>query len=215
MKVIDKPLLVGGYQLGVFQAYSDIEPEFVPVERHTRVLPAPFFYEKKLFFYLHKVHAPGAMGFPNGGYEVIDEGGALRNYDLDQIIVHPAVLKHSKMLAKMKRSAENGQKRGRKSVSGVSTPTRVSSGKRGRKPLDPDERLKREAAKAERATRSGNKRGRPASTNLKPTDNTPKTSTRRRGRPALSDDMVALKAKEKAARNLLSGGLRGRPKRRL
>ena len=210
MKVIDKPLMVSGHQLGVFQAYSDIEPEFVPAERHTRVLPAPFFYEKKLFFYLHKVHAPGAMGFPNGGYEVIDEGGALRNYDLDQIIIHPAVLKHTKMLAKMKRSAENGQKRGRKSVSGVSTPARVSSGKRGRPGLSAEERAARDANKAAKAIVSGGRRGRPASAQPKAA----KAATGgRRGRPSLTPAEAALKIADRATRAIKSGGKRGRPKR--
>ena len=211
MKVIDKPLMVSGHQLGVFQAYSDIEPEFVPVERHTRVLPAPFFYEKKLFFYLHKVHAPGAMGFPNGGYEVIDEGGALRNYDLDQIIVHPAVLKHSKMLAKMKRSAENGQKRGRKSVSGVSTPTKVSSGRRGRPGLSAEEREARDADKAAKAIVSGGRRGRPAS--AQPKVAKPATGGRR-GRPSLTPAETALRSADRASRAIKSGGKRGRPKRK-
>lgn len=210
MKVIDKPLMVSGHQLGVFQAYSDVEPEFVPVERHTRVLPAPFFYEKKLFFYLHKVHAPGAMGFPNGGYEVIDEGGALRNYDLDQIIIHPAVLKHTKMLAKMKRSAENGHKRGRKSVSGVSTPARVSSGKRGRPGLSAEEREARDANKAAKAVVSGGRRGRPASAQPKAA----KAATGgRRGRPSMTPAAIALKIADKATRAIKSGGKRGRPKR--
>ena len=210
MKVIDKPLIVGGHQLGVFQAYSDIEPEFVPAERHTRVLPAPFFYEKKLFFYLHKTHAPGAMGFPNGGYEVIDEGGAIRNYDLDQIIIHPAVLKHTKMLAKMKRSAENGQKRGRKRGSGESTPARVSSGKRGRPGLSAEERQARDEAKAAKALVSGGRRGRPASSQPKaakaPTGG-------RRGRPKMTQAEAALKIADRATRALKSGGKRGRPKR--
>ena len=184
MKVIDKPLMVSGHQLGVFQAYSDIEPEFVPAERHTRVLPAPFFYEKKLFFYLHKVHAPGAMGFPNGGYEVIDEGGALRNYDLDQ--------------------------RGRKSVSGVSTPARVSSGKRGRPGLSAEEREARDANKAAKAIVSGGRRGRPASAQPKAA----KAATGgRRGRPSLTPAEAALKIADRATRAIKSGGKRGRPKR--
>ena len=192
MKVIDKPLMVSGHQLGVFQAYSDIEPEFVPAERHTRVLPAPFFYEKKLFFYLHKVHAPGAMGFPNGGYEVIDEGGALRNYDLDQIIIHPAVLKHTK------------------SVSGVSTPARVSSGKRGRPGLSAEEREARDANKAAKAIVSGGRRGRPASAQPKAA----KAATGgRRGRPSLTPAEAALKIADRATRAIKSGGKRGRPKR--
>ena len=67
-KVIEKPFIVGGHQLGTFMAYTEIEPEFVPAEPRVRVLPAPFFYEKRLYFYLVKKYEPGENRlFPNGG----------------------------------------------------------------------------------------------------------------------------------------------------
>lgn len=215
MKVIDKPLIVGGNQLGVFQAYTDVEPELTitpDTPKMSRVLPAPFFYEKRLFFYLiNRIEPGGKPGFPNGGFEVRDEGGALRSYDLDQVIIHPQVIKHKKTLDKMMRRAEKEQKkreRQRKKSTKVDKP---SSGKRGRPALDPAVKAAREAEKTARAARSGGKRGRPV--NL----NTPKVvkvgpTGGRRGRPALTPEAVSQRASARAATRARSGGKRGRPK---
>ena len=110
MKVIDKDLKISGIKCGVFQAYTDVEPELAVTPdtiKLTRVLPAPFFYEKRLYFFLVNRWEPGEkQGFPNGGFEVRDEGGALRSYDLDQVIIHPQLIKHKKTLDKMIRRAE-------------------------------------------------------------------------------------------------------------
>jgi hypothetical protein len=77
-----------------------------------RVLPAPFFYDKKLYFELYKYYAPGEKKtFPDGGYEVVDVSGGIRSYDLDQVIIHPQVLQHKKMLDKMARKAEKQSKK--------------------------------------------------------------------------------------------------------
>ena len=82
MKLIDKP-----WRYGTYAAYDDIEPEFIPTTKGVRVLPAPFFYDKKLYFELKTVFAPGEhKSFPNGGYEVVDVSGGVRSYDLDQVI---------------------------------------------------------------------------------------------------------------------------------
>ena len=57
MKIIDKPLIVSGMQLGVYQTYSEVDGELEVTNetpKMTRVLPAPFFYEKRLYFYLIK-----------------------------------------------------------------------------------------------------------------------------------------------------------------
>ena len=45
MKVIEKQ-----WQYGSFLAYDEIDEEFLATEKGVRVLPAPFFYDKKLYF---------------------------------------------------------------------------------------------------------------------------------------------------------------------
>jgi hypothetical protein len=77
MKVIEKDFIVGGANLGKYLAYSDVEEVLASPQPRERVLPAPFFYEKRLFFFLIKRHEPGTPFWPNGGYEV--EGALLRS----------------------------------------------------------------------------------------------------------------------------------------
>ena len=216
MKVIEKPLIVGGNQLGTFNAYTEIEPELTvtpETPKMSRVLPAPFFYEKRLFFYLINRFEPGQKpSFPNGGFEVRDEGGALRSYDLDQVIIHPQVIKHKKTLDKMMRRAEKEQaKRNRelKKRERSARPPKNTTGKRGRPALDPAVKAAREAEKTARAARSGGKRGRPAGA-----PKAPKilSTGGRRGRPALTPEAIAQRVSARAATRARSGGKRGRPK---
>ena len=210
MKIIDKPLIVGGVQLGVFQAYTDIEPELIATEYRSRVLPAPFFYEKRLFFYLVKRHEPGQNKFfPNGGFEVRDESGGLRCYDLDQVIIHPAVIKHKKTLDKMHRTAEKIAKQKERDAKRSAKPKLESTGKRGRPALDPALKAARDAEKLAKSERSGGKRGRPKS------DKTPIVKAKtggKRGRPKVSADVIASRVAAKAATRVRTGGKRGRPK---
>ena len=210
MKIIDKPLIVSGVQLGVFQAYTDIEPELIATEKRTRVLPAPFFYEKRLFFYLINRYEPGQNKFfPNGGFEVRDESGGLRCYDLDQVIIHPAVIRHKKTLDKMHRVAEKIAKQKDRDAKRNAKPKPITTGKRGRPALDPALKAARDAEKIAKSERSGGKRGRPKS------NNTPivKASTGgKRGRPKVSDDIIARRVAAKAATRVRTGGKRGRPK---
>jgi hypothetical protein len=210
MKIIDKPLIVSGVQLGVFQAYTDIEPELIATEKRTRVLPAPFFYEKRLFFYLINRYEPGQNKFfPNGGFEVRDESGGLRCYDLDQVIIHPAVIRHKKTLDKMHRTAEKIAKQKERDAKRNAKPKPITTGKRGRPALDPALKAARDAEKVAKSERSGGKRGRPKS------NNTPivKASTGgKRGRPKVSDDVIARRVAAKAATRVRTGGKRGRPK---
>jgi len=210
MKIIDKPLIVSGVQLGVFQAYTDIEPELIATEKRTRVLPAPFFYEKRLFFYLINRYEPGQNKFfPNGGFEVRDESGGLRCYDLDQVIIHPAVIRHKKTLDKMHRVAEKIAKQKDRDAKRNAKPKPITTGKRGRPALDPALKAARDAEKMAKSERSGGKRGRPKS------NNTPivKASTGgKRGRPKVSDDVIARRVAAKAATRVRTGGKRGRPK---
>ena len=216
MKVIEKPLIVSGNQLGTFMAYTDIEPELTvtpETPKLSRVLPAPFFYEKRLFFYLiRRIEPGGRAGFPNGGFEVRDEGGALRSYDLDQVIIHPQVIKHQKTLDKMMRRAEKEQaKRNRelKKRERGERPPKNTTGKRGRPALDPAVKAARDAEKTARATRSGGKRGRPAG---EPKAPKVLSTGGRRGRPSLTPEAIAQRASTKAATRARSGGKRGRPK---
>lgn len=211
MKVIEKP-----WRYGSYLAYEDIEDKFIPVERGIRVLPAPFFYDKKVFFTLHRIYQPGEkQSFPNGGYEVIDMTGGIRSYDLDQIIIHPAVLKHKKMLESMKRRTEKTQKQiereQRKRERDLKKQNQVKTGKRGRPPLSDEEKAKRQATKIEKAIRSGGKRGRPKSTTPKPI--VEKIKTGKRGRPPLSAEAKAARERAKLAIKTRSGGKRGRPKK--
>jgi len=209
MKVIEKP-----WRYGSYLAYENIEDEFIPIERGVRVLPAPFFYDKKVFFTLHRLYQPGEkQSFPNGGYEVIDMTGGIRSYDLDQIIIHPAVLKHKKMLEKMKRRTEKTQKQIDRELRKRNREAKKQNktGKRGRPALSPEEKAKQEIAKAESKIRSGGKRGRPKSNIPKLT--TEKISTGKRGRPALSEEAKHQRELAKLATKVRSGGKRGRPKK--
>jgi len=215
MKVIEKDLVVSGMKCGVFSAYEDIEPELTvtpDTPRMTRVLPAPFFYEKRLFFYLVNRFEPGQkMGFSNGGFEVRDEGGALRSYDLDQVIIHPHVIKHQKTLDKMARKAEKERAKRERQYKKAAREAKPKHGKRGRPALDPAIKAARAAEVIARSQRSGGKRGRPKSTEVKEVPAL-KPSGGRRGRPALTPEALAAKAQAKAAIKARSGGKRGRPK---
>jgi hypothetical protein len=180
-----------------------------------RVLPAPFFYEKNLWFHLIRQWAPGENRlFPNGGFEVRDGGGGIRNYDNDQVCLHPAIIKHKKTLDKMLRRAEKAQAaRERAAKRGTKPPrVKVEGGRRGRPALDPAVKVARDAAKAERSTRSGGKRGRPASTTPKVLSSAITKPAGKRGRPSLTSEVITARASQKAATRARTGGKRGRPK---
>jgi len=215
MKVIEKDLVVSGMKCGVFSAYEEIEPELLitpETPKMSRVLPAPFFYEKRLFFYLINRFEPGQkMGFSNGGFEVRDEGGALRSYDLDQVIIHPHVIKHQKTLDKMARKAEKERAKRERQYKKAAKAAKPKHGKRGRPALDPAVKAARAAEMIARAERSGGKRGRPKSTTPKVVK-APNSVSGRRGRPALTPEALAARAQAKAAVRARSGGKRGRPK---
>lgn len=212
MKVIEKDFVVGGSKLGTYLTYGDVEPELATIKPGDRVLPAPFFYEKNLWFHLIRQWAPGENKyFPNGGFEVRDGGAGVRNYDLDQVILHPHLIKHKKTMDKMARRAEKeAAKRDRQLKRGSKPPKeKVEGARRGRPAIDPAVKAAREAERVARAARSGGKRGRPASG--EPKIQTVKTTSGKRGRPALSTAQVAAKTAAKAATRSRSGGKRGRP----
>jgi hypothetical protein len=207
MKVVEKP-----WKYGTYLGYDEIEPQFVAMEKGVRVLPAPFFYDKKLYFELWKRYEPGDKAtFPNGGYEVVDVSGGIRSFDLDQIIIHPAVLQHKKMLDKMARKAEKQAKKRERTLNKMSKENKPKHGKRGRPALDPTLKAKRDADKAQSQVRSGGKRGRPRSLEPK-VDQVKPAAGGRRGRPALDPQILAQREKDKAALKQRTGGRRGRPK---
>ena len=207
MKVIEKQ-----WQYGTYLAYDEIDENFLATEKGIRVLPAPFFYDKKLYFELWKRYEPGDKPtFPNGGYEVVDVSGGIRSYDLDQIIIHPQVLQHKKMLDKMARRAEKQAKKRERTIKKIGKENKPKHGRRGRPAIDPALKAARAASKVEAGVRSGGKRGRPKSTEPKAVS-TPKVSTGKRGRPALTPEAIKQRAADKAATTKRSGGKRGRPK---
>ena len=213
MKVIEKDFIVGGAKLGTYLAYSDVEEVLASPQPRERVLPAPFFYEKRLFFFLIKRHEPGTPFWPNGGYEVRDESGGIRCYDLDQVILHPAVIKHKKTLDKMMRKAEKAaakSEREAKRAAKAAAKSKNTTGRRGRPAIDPAVKAAREAERVARTQRSGGKRGRPASGVIKPAATAAPKG--KRGRPALSSTQIASRSAAKAATRARSGGKRGRPK---
>ena len=208
MKVIEKP-----WHYGTYLAYDETEEIFIPTERGVRVLPAPFFYDKKLYFELKATYAPGEKPtFPNGGYEVVDMSGGIRSYDLDQVIIHPQVLQHKKMLDKMARRAEKQAKKNKRSSDKIGRENKPKHGKKGRPALDPTVKAHRDQLKADAKDRSGGKRGRPKS--LVPKQEIVKpVGGGRRGRPALTPEAIAQRVSSKAATRARSGGKRGRPRR--
>jgi hypothetical protein len=211
MKVKENDFIVGESKLGTYLSYTDVEPELMVMKQGDRVLPAPFFYEKNLWFHLIRQWAPGENKFfPGGGFEVRDGGGGIRNYELDQVCLHPAIIKHKKTLDKMARKAEKAAKQRERVLKRGSKPVKVKGARRGRPAIDPAIKAAREAECAARAQRSGGKRGRPSSGVKAPA--VPKTTSGKRGRPSLSASQVTAKATAKAATRARSGGRRGRPK---
>ena len=211
MKVIEKDFVVGGAVLSTYNAYSDVEPELLKFRPGVRVLPAPFFYENGTAFTLITQHEIGAPFYPNGGFEVRDGGGGTRHYDLDQVIVHPAIIKHKPTLDLMTRREEREVAAAERAVlRGDKVKVKVEGARRGRPAIDPAVKAAREAEKVLRAQRSGGRRGRPASGIAKP--QTVKTTSGKRGRPSLSAAQVQAKANAIAATKARSGGRRGRPK---
>lgn len=211
MEVIKKPFIVGGHQIGEFLAYTDVEPEFNATEFGVRVLPAEYFYEKGLHFYLKKRYEPGENKFfPTGGFEVRSEFGQVRNYELDQVIIHPAILKHKKSLAKMARRAEKETKKRDRRLKKLEKAERPKYGRRGRPALSPEAKAARQAENKAKTAKSGGKRGRPKSLTPK-VEQVKKITSGKRGRPSLSPEEKLLREQAKVAVTKKSGGKRGRP----
>ena len=212
MRLEERDFVVGGAVIGKIPYYADVEPELMQMKKGDRVLPAQYFYEKRVHYELFAIHEPGVPGFPKGGIEVTGMDGHRRYYDLDQVILHPHVIKHKKTLEKMMKKAEKESAKRMKQYEKAQRKAE-KAGKRGRKALSPEERAQREADKAARALKSGGRRGRPKGSG----SSTPKVyvpTGGKRGRRPLDPEVLAARAREKAARSARSGGKRGRPKRK-
>jgi hypothetical protein len=212
MKINERDFIVGGFKIGTTPFYTEIDEVLQAYEPGVRVLPAAFFYERNGHFELIKRHEPGEYALmPNGGFEVSSDGGSRRYYDLDQIIIHPAVVKHRQALDLMNRKEEKDERARVKGVERDSRP-KVEGGRRGRPAMDPAVKAQLEADKASRASISSGKRGRPKSAVSTP--KTPKTPTGgKRGRRPLDQATIDARAREAVVRTSKSGGKRGRPKR--
>ena len=214
MKLEEKDFVVGDAVIGKIQYYTDVEPELMEMNKGDRVLPAPFFYEKSVYYELYAIHEAGTPGYPKGGVEVCGHDGHRRYYELDQVILHPLIIKHKKTLDKMIRKAEKESAKRMKQYERASRKVAKEAGKRGRKALSPEERIKREEEKAARAIKSGGKRGRPKSGSAVSTPKVYVPTGGKRGRRPLDPEVLAARAREKSARTVRSGGKRGRPKRK-
>ena len=217
MKLQERDWIVGEHKIGTQLFYSDVEPELVATISGTRVLPAAYFYEKGTRCELLKRYEPGEYRLmPQGGFEVWVEDGGRRYFELDQVIVHPAVINHQKTLDKMLRKAEKEQaKRDRQYNKAKREAHKAAgTGKRGRRPMDPAEKIRREQEKAARAEKSGGRRGRPKSGSVVSAPKTYTPTGGKRGRKPLDQATRDARAKEAVARAQKSGGKRGRPKRR-
>lgn len=185
MEVQEKPFIYKGEQYGTRYSYSDIEPELIPKEPGIRVLPAQYYFEKRLVFTLIKRYEPGDHPlFPQGGYDIRDEGGGVHCYYLDEVIIHPYVLKYKKHLEKVAKKTQKLEEKRQKKYQKI-----LKGGKPGRKALTPEQIEAKEKLKAERA------------------------GTGKRGRPGLTPEERALREAQAAQRRLISGGKRGRPKK--
>lgn len=143
MKIVNK--LKDGYI--PYQVYEDVDPKFRNFAKFVRVLPADYFDNPGEYLTLKAMYQPGEKkSFPNGGFEVYHDNGTIYNYDLDQVIVHPYVLG-------IRKFGNNG-------VTNEIKEANKTPGKKGRKPLSPEERAKREELKANKV-KTG-KRGRPS-----------------------------------------------------
>jgi hypothetical protein len=154
--------------------YSEVEEDLMQFQPDIRVLPAPFFNEPNLMFTFRKRHEPGEKGWSDGGYELRGPDGELRAFDLDQVIVHPSLVKR-----KVSLNIETGE------VEQKAVKPKSDKG-RGRPSLDPEERQRRvDARLAQKPKSVTGKRGRPAmDPELKAQKEAkPKTTGGKRGRP--------------------------------
>jgi len=194
MKIVEREAAIGTRKF-----YEEVDLRFLCFSEGIRVLPAPYFEEPNVQLFLKAVYPPNIHPyFKNGGYEVYDNSGAIFNYDLDQLIVHPYALNLMNYFSdvteeKKYKVKTTGGKRGRpRNPNTVAKPAYVPTGNpRGRKRGSTV--LTTNANKAAKYVPTGGKRGR------KP----------------LNELEKAAKLAIQAAKTAKSGGKRGRPAKKV
>lgn len=124
MKVIDKQ-----HKFGPRKAFDNVDPRYTEFRAGIRVLPAPYFEDRKTMFVFVAEYAPGTPGWLDGGYEVRGPNNEFRAYYLDQLILHPEVIKrrYGKSVLRLV-----DEQRGRKASGVVKEKSPNATGKRGR-----------------------------------------------------------------------------------
>ena len=122
--------------IGLRKAYADVDPQYMEFKKGDRVLPAPYFEDRKIMFTFCKQHEPGEKGWPQGGYDVYGPTGDCRAFYLDQLILHPDIIKHRYKISID--TNKSGAKRGRKAGTGVKVAKPNGTGKRGRPSVAPE-----------------------------------------------------------------------------
>lgn len=200
--------------------FVGLKPEHTNFKPGQRVLPAPFLngVNNNDVVYFKEYHDPGTKGWLIGGYECTDISGAFRAFHLDALMIHPNELKSEVDILNKRVVGANKKTKQRD--------PNAPKGKRGRPPLSPEERAKRDALKPPRDPNAP--KGRRGRTPLpleererrrlerieKMKASKPKTSGRR-GRKPLPPEEIARREQEKALKLLLNPQRkRGRPKRK-
>lgn len=171
--------------------YDEVEPELLEFTEGIRVLPAPYYFDKKVMFTLKKIYQPGEhKWFPKGGFELRGPANEFRAFDLDQVIVHPEIFERKKLIEKMRKRHEREDERRNKKLAKLEREYKNKNkvkGKKGRPKLSEEEKLK---ARLERQ--------------LNP-------EAKRKGRKALTDEERIRREAIKLAKKQLTGGKKGRP----
>jgi hypothetical protein len=122
--------------IGPRKAYSDVDPQYMDFRKGDRVLPAPYFEDRKIMFTFKEYYEPGTKGWPDGGYDVYGPTGDIRAYYLDQLILHPDIIKRRHKVSID--TNKSGAKRGRKAGSETKVVKANGNGKRGRPSVAPE-----------------------------------------------------------------------------
>lgn len=199
---------------GTRKIFVNLKPEHIEFKQGQRVLPAEFVgVPDQGPVYYNKTYPPGTKHYSDGGHQCITEMGGYRTFHLDALMIHPNEMKKSQRV-----TIDGLKRRGRPSnPNKVQKDSDAPKGKRGRKPLDPEEKLKREMEKAAKLEANPErKRGRKAlsdeerakrlATNPPKDPNAPKG---KRGRPSLPEHL------KKSKPYVPNGGKRGRPKKQV
>ena len=155
------------------KCFVDVEPKFFDFTKSCRVLPSTYFDEPNVTFTLKARYRPGEKStFPNGGFEVYGPEGAVHNFELDQLVVHPFHFRMTKYFSKTEGTVKekvvkimgDGGKRGRPRVNTENQVKQAyvpTGGKKGRKRMSDEDRAIRDSKLAAKKVGSTGKKGRP------------------------------------------------------